>query len=168
MSFVSPQSGTKTWAGLRKCLSLPTVVRWTDTKVSLKSALCNRWHALIGCCNVSSAFASKEKALEIIFWPLYSFIWKGRVTRERGGDVRQTATGRIRTRAGRSQPYCIACGRLLPQWAMMVDLPQPVSSTSTAGSVWINILVINPPIGLCHVLLFKLVSSLKACSDGKQ
>lgn len=35
-------------------------------------------------------------------------------------------------------------------------------------SVWINILVINTPRGLCHVLLFKLVSSLKACSDGKQ
>lgn len=32
-----PQSGTKTWAGLRRCLSLPTVVRWTDTKVSGKT-----------------------------------------------------------------------------------------------------------------------------------
>lgn len=39
-SFIfSPQSGTKTWAGLRKCLLLPTAVRWTDTKVSLKSTV---------------------------------------------------------------------------------------------------------------------------------
>lgn len=28
------QSGTKTWAGLRRCPSSPTVARWIDTKVS--------------------------------------------------------------------------------------------------------------------------------------
>lgn len=55
-------------------------------------------------CNVSSAFASKEKALEIIFWPLYSFIWKGRVTREPGG--RHAANGLGSAALSHAASYC--------------------------------------------------------------